>query len=254
MFRVFLSVRRLTLLILVLLAGPVVAAAGGLARVDGDWRTASRESAGIAPDPAVVTGPVVQVYGARAFSWRGAFAVHSWIAVKRAGAPTFKTYQVTGWRYWHGGSPLSVSEGPPDRKWFGASPEIYADLRGPEAESAIDKIEAAVAAYPFKDSYRTWPGPNSNTFTAAIARAVPELGLDLPPTAIGKDYLGATAFAARAPSGTGFQVSILGVLGLTVGLKEGLEINLLGLSFGLDPLGLAVKLPGIGRLGMERAP
>ena len=109
-----------------------------------------------------------------------------------------------------------------------------------------------MAAYPFVDSYRTWPGPNSNTFTAHIARAVPELGLDLPSTAIGKDYLGPTRFAARAPSGTGYQVSLLGLLGLTLGVEEGLEINVLGLSFGLDPLGLAIKLPGIGRLGPER--
>ncbi len=242
------------LLIPVLLAGPFLAAASGLARVDGDWSTASRESAGLAPDPAEAAEPIVQVYGARTFGWRGAFAVHTWIAAKRAGAPSFTTYQVTGWRYWHGASPLSVSAGPPDRKWFGATPEIYADLRGPEVEHLIDKIEAAVAAYPFKDSYRTWPGPNSNTFTATIARAVPELGLALPPTAIGKDYLGTATFAAPAPSGTGYQVSILGVLGLMAGIEEGLEINILGLSFGLDPLGLAVKLPGIGRLGMERAP
>ena len=44
--------------------------------------------------------------------------------------------------------------------------------------------------YPYADSYRVWPGPNSNTFTAFVLREVPELRVDLPPTAIGKDYLG----------------------------------------------------------------
>ncbi len=107
----------------------------------------------------------------------------------------------------------------------------------------------AVAAYPFKRAYRTWPGPNSNTFTAAVGRAVPELGLDLPPTAIGKDYLGTDIFAARSPSGTGYQVSLFGVLGLLVGREEGIEINLLGLAFGLDPLDLELRLPGLGRIG-----
>ena len=92
--------------------------------------------------------------------------------MKRAGAPSFTTYQVIGWRYLHGGSPLSVSEGPPGRKWFGATPEIYVDSRGPEVEGLIDKIEAAVAAYPFMDFYRTWPGPNSNTFTASITKVI----------------------------------------------------------------------------------
>ena len=251
MKRIFTPLRRVLLLAIVLLAGPIVAAAGGLAQVNRDWRTASRESIGIAPDPVVAREPIVQVYGARAFGWRGAFAVHTWIAVKRAGAPAFTTYEVIGWSVWRGGSPVAVREGPPDRRWFGAPPEVYVDRRGPEVGAMIERIEAAVAAYPFMDSYRTWPGPNSNTFTASVARAVPDLGLELPPTAIGKDYLGATTFAAPTPSGTGYQVSLLGVLGLMAGLEEGLEVNVLGLSFGLDPLGLAVKLPGIGRISAK---
>ncbi len=68
-------------------------------------------------------------------------------------------------------------------------------------------------------------------------------------TAIGKDYLGRTTFVAKSPSGTGFQVSVFGVLGLLAAVEEGFEINLLGLTLGIDPLGLALKLPGIGRLG-----
>lgn len=39
---------------------------------------------------------------------------------------------------------------------------------------------------------------------------------------------------------------------MTVGLVEGLEINLLGLNFGIDFLRPALKLPLIGRLGMAR--
>ncbi|MBT4890059.1 MAG: DUF3750 domain-containing protein, partial [Rhodospirillales bacterium] len=49
-----------------------------------DWRTASRESAGIAPVPSETPEAVVQVYSARAFSWRGFFGVHTWIASKRS--------------------------------------------------------------------------------------------------------------------------------------------------------------------------
>ena len=76
------------------------------------------------------------------------------------------------------------------------------------------QIEAAVAAYPYPHSYRAWPGPNSNTFTAFVARRVPELGLDLPPTAIGKDWLGGGTLVATTPSGTGWQLSLAGVLGV----------------------------------------
>ncbi len=80
---------------------------------------------------------------------------------------------------------------------------------------------------------------------------MPELHLDLPPTAIGKDYLPETGVFARAPSGGGFQVSLAGLLGLTVAAEEGLELNLLGLSLGLDLSPPALKLPGVGRIGMS---
>ena len=114
----------------------------------------------------------------------------------------------------------------------------------------IDRIEVAIARYPYPDQYRTWPGPNSNTFIAHIGREVPELGLEMPPTAVGKDYLADGSLVARTPSGSGFQLSLLGVLGLSVARAEGLEINIFGLIFGVDPLGLALKLPGIGRIGL----
>jgi hypothetical protein len=241
--------KSLSLLILALLAGPAAVALGGLTALGGDWRTASRDPLGIAPDPAIAREPIVQVYGARAFNWRGAFAVHTWISVKRRDASEFTTYEVIGWRLGNGLDALSQRGGPPDRQWFGNPPEIYVDLRGDHVEATIDKIEAAIAAYPFKASYRTWPGPNSNTFTAHIARAVPELGLDLPPTAVGKDYLGPGNFVARSPSGTGYQVSLFGLLGVLVGREEGIEFNLLGLGFGIDPLDLALRLPGLGRVG-----
>lgn len=232
-----------------LLLGPVIAAVAGMANVSGDWRTASRAPAGIAPDPALVREAVVQVYGARAFSWRGAFAVHSWIALKPEGAERFTSYEVIGWRAMHGLSALSRRDGAPDTRWFGALPEIYVDLRGADAAALIPRIEAAVAAYPYKETYRTWPGPNSNTFTAYVARAVPELGLELPPTAVGKDFLGLDQVFATSPSGSGYQVSLFGVLGLLAAVEEGLEVNLLGLTFGIDPLDLQLKLPGLGRIG-----
>ena len=53
-------------------------------RATGDWRTASHRSAGLAPDPASHRDAVVQVYAARTFGWRGAFAVHTWLAAKPA--------------------------------------------------------------------------------------------------------------------------------------------------------------------------
>jgi hypothetical protein len=243
------NLRRLLLFCGVLLAGPALALVSGEVSLDRSWYTASRDSAGIVPPAAATPEAVVQVYAARAFDWRGAFAVHTWIAVKPQGAPSYVTYEVIGWRFWRDGNGLTRREGPPDRHWFGAAPRILAELRGAEAAQAIPQIEAAVAAYPFATQYRTWPGPNSNTFTASVARQVPALRLDLPPTAVGKDYLGPTQVLAAAPSGSGYQVSLLGLAGVLAAREEGLEVNLLGMTFGIDPLDLALKVPGLGRLG-----
>jgi hypothetical protein len=217
-----------------------------------DWRTASREPVGLAPDPRTTLEPVVQVYAARAVRWRGYFGVHTWIAVKPHAADTYTVYEVNGWRLRRSGSAISMSERAPDARWFGSRPDLIAELRGEGAETLIPQIERAVASYPYADTYRVWPGPNSNTFVAHVLRGAPALRADLPATAIGKDYLGLD-MVARAPSGTGGQVNLLGVLGVLVGLEEGIELNVLGLTFGIDLFDLALKLPLAGRVGWPTA-
>jgi hypothetical protein len=212
------------------------------------WYAASRAATGLAPDPDKVRAAVVQVYAARAFSWRGAFGVHTWIIVKRSDAPAFTRYDVVGW----GGPPVVRRNYlAPDAQWFGAMPELLLDRRGAGVDALIEQVEAAVRAYPHNDQYRTWPGPNSNTFTAHVARSVPELRLDLPSTAIGKDYVPLGSALTTAPSGTGGQFSLYGLFGLTLALEEGVELNVLGLSLGVDVLRPALRLPGIGRVGMD---
>ena len=237
----------LAALVALLLMGPFGVMAFGDVDLKTPWHQTRRDSTGQAPDPARVHEAVVQVYGARTVRWRGAFGIHPWIAVKRAGADTYTTYQKIGWRAYRGGEAVvAATTRTPDAYWFGAEPRLLADHRGPAAEELIDRIEAAVAQYPWGHTYRLWPGPNSNTFVAFVARQVPALGLDLPPTAIGKDYLGPTTFVAPAPSGTGWQVSLAGVAGVTVAREEGLEVNLLGLGFGIDINDSRLRLPGFG--------
>jgi Protein of unknown function (DUF3750) len=217
-----------------------------------DWRTASHEPAGLAPDPAATPEAVVQVYGARTWGWRGTFGVHTWVAVKPAKAAAYTVYEVIGWRLRWADEVVEIHQRAADARWYGNLPELYADRRGEAAEKLIPRIDAAARAYPYAREYTAWPGPNSNTFTAWITRAVPELGVDLPPTAIGKDYLGA-AVVGHAPSGHGIQLSLGGMFALTASGVEGLELNLLGLTFGINPFDPALKLPLVGRLGPARA-
>jgi hypothetical protein len=200
------------------------------------------------PDPMTVREPVVQVYGARALGVKGLFGVHTWVAVKPQDATEWTVYEVIGWRLRWSDTALVIRNRAPDN-WFGSKGELYAEKRGAGVEELIRRIDKAAQEYPYAKTYTLWPGPNSNTFTAWIARAVPELAVDLPATAIGKDYIGGTTIST-APSGRGFQLSLRGVLGVAASGVDGLEVNILSLNFGVGPSG--VKLPLVGRIGAPR--
>jgi len=226
-----------------LLVGVSIMAASG-----DDWRTADRSSAGLAPEPDEYNDAVIQIYAARTVGWRGALAVHTWISTKPTGAREYTVHQVVGWRKRRNLSVVASETGIPDRAWYGSKPDVLVDIRGEEAEKLIPEVMDAIGSYPFADRYTMWPGPNSNTFTAYVGREIPELKLDLPATAIGKDYLAGNIFDTT-PGGSGYQFSVFGVFGLSLAMEEGLEINVLSLNFGINPLKLHLKLPGVGIVG-----
>jgi hypothetical protein len=241
---------RTLIAIIVLFLVPV----GGSALVHGSdgksWYEASRRPTGLAPDPAATREAVIQIYAARAFGWRGAFGVHTWIAVKPENAGSYTRFEVMGWGVGRGRPAVRVSRGGPDNEWYGNAPELIGDLRGPAAQALIPRIRAVADSYPYPDSYQVWPGPNSNTFVAHVGREIPELRLEMPALAIGKDFIPGGGFMAAAPSGTGYQLSVFGAAGVLLAVEEGLEVNLFGLTLGLDPGDFAIKLPGIGRIGL----
>ncbi len=96
-----------------------------------------------------------------------------------------------------------------------------------------------------------WPGPNSNTFADLLIRTC-GLGIELPATAIGKDY--------RGPIGVSFTEGQTGVqletwvIGAKIGLKEGIQADLTGLSLGVHfwPPGFEVPV-NPGRIGVDKS-
>lgn len=157
---------------------------------------------------------------------------------------------MVGW-----GNPVRLNGWAPDGRWYGTAPTVVADVRGEKAEKLIPAIEQAVKEYRYANhgDYRLWPGPNSNSFVAAVLRAVPEMQATMPPNAIGRDfrpgpYLGWT------DSGTGIEASLYGLLGVKAGWVEGLELNFLSLVVGLDIREPALKVPGFGRIGVPACP
>ena len=153
-----------------------------------DWRTASRDSAGIAPDPAVTREAVLQVYGAPTWGWRGWFAIHTWIAAKHTGEPSYTVYEVIGWRQYRGLPLVRIEKDAPDRYWFGEKPRLLNQHQGKGVDEMISAVDRAARAYPWPETYKAFPGPNSNTFIAWVGRQVPGLGLSLPFSAIGSGY------------------------------------------------------------------
>jgi len=210
-----------------------------------NWREANWSSTGLLPAASAYPPARVLVMSGRAGGLKGVVAVHSWIVVKRANAQNWTRFDVVGW-----GNPLRTNNWPPDGRWFGTVPIVVADVSGAAAEALIPKIEAVVADYQYDHAgdYRLWPGPNSNTFVATVLRAVPEIGAELPSNAIGRDFR-PLPYAGLSDSRTGIETSLWGLLGIKVGLVEGVEVNVLGLVAGIDLRHPAVKLPGFGRIG-----
>ena len=210
------------------------------------WRDADWSSTGMLQPATADSAARVVVFTGAAGAWKGVFAVHSWIVFKRENAARWTRYDVVGW-----GNPVRTNNWPVDGRWYGSVPQILADVSGHEAELLIPRIEAAVNQYRYAQDgdYSIWPGPNSNSFVAAILRAVPELRVALPPNAIGRDYRPGF-YAGLTDSRTGLELNANGVVSLKLGWVEGVEINLLGLVAGLDLRHPALKLPGFGRIGL----
>ncbi|MBX9777913.1 MAG: DUF3750 domain-containing protein [Xanthobacteraceae bacterium] len=212
-----------------------------------NFRTANWGSVGMLGDASADREARLLIFAGRTGRWKGIFSVHSWVVYKPEGAATWSRYDVVGW-----GNPVRMNGWAPDGRWYGDVPRVLLDLKGAPAEAMIPKVRSAIAEYRYRNygDYRMWPGPNSNTFIAAVLRGAPELAMTLPPNAVGKDFRDGF-YAGLTDSRTGVELSMFGLLGFKAGWVEGIEFNFLGLVAGLDLRHPAVKLPGFGRIGID---
>jgi hypothetical protein len=237
------------LIVLILFLVPIVTRAiiYAIGNEPRSWRDANWSSTGMLPAASDFEPARIVIFTGTAGAWKGVFSVHSWIVLKRANESRWTRFDVVGW-----GNPVRQNNWPADGRWYGNVPVMLADISGLEAERLMPRIEKAVKGYGYAQpgDYHIWPGPNSNSFVAAILRAVPELGVMLPPNAVGRDFRDGL-YAGRTDSGTGFEINLHGYAGVKVGWVEGIEVNLLGLVAGLDLRHPGVKLPGFGRIGID---
>ena len=114
---------------------------------------------------------------------------------------------------------------------------------GAAARAMVPVLLERAPAYPWSDDYAPWPGPNSNTFAAWLSREVPGLWTEPYGAALGKDYPdNGWLQAGLTTTRTGVQLDTPYV-GAQVGLAEGVELHLLGLTLGVDLWPPQVKLP-----------
>src|SRR5689334_23173294 len=74
------------------------------------------------------------VFTGRTGRWKGIFAVHSWVVFKPENATSWSRYDVVGW-----GQPMRTNGWAPDGRWFGDTPRVLVDVRGPAAAALIPK-------------------------------------------------------------------------------------------------------------------
>lgn len=167
-------------------------------------------------------------------------ARHPWFAVRHKGEATWAIYEVGG-----GGTETDpFTQHSPYLK-----PILHKVWRGEEAEAAaacIEKVGPQVKSY-IESHYVFYPGPNSNTFGDVVLRRC-KLSASLPSTSVGKDWRGIIGGGVTSER-TGLQLETP-LVGVKLGLKEGFELHVIGLSFGVDLWPPAIILPlGPGRLG-----
>lgn len=228
---------------------PVMAAAALWVLGDhpANWRDAKWSSAGILPAAKASPDAAIYIFSAKTGGFKGAVSSHSWIVTKAEGDQTYNRYDKVGW-----GSPIRRNGYPADAFWYSNPPQIIKKVEGAEAARLIPQVEKAIQGYPYSKpgGYQIFPGPNSNTFVAHVLRSVPDLGVVLPPDAVGRDYLPEGRFFAIDADHRDVHATLFGLAGISAGLRSGLEVHFLGLVAGLDIMRPGIKVPVFGRFGV----
>jgi hypothetical protein len=178
--------------------------------------------------------------------WITRFAEHSYFEMRRGPRARWERLEVLNPKSGRVHRMITDNQAFANQRW-GNDVKVIAVITGPDTEQVIERMLAASRQWPYDRGYQAWPGPNSNTFVAMVMRNTPGLSGVLDHNAVGKDFPGQVALHAT-PSRTGFQFDTF-LFGASLGWKEGIEVHLLQLTFGVSWWPPAVKIPFLPRIG-----
>lgn len=170
--------------------------------------------------------------------WFTRFAEHAWVDVKQGAA-----WQRVEWNsHLHAVriEPIGAELAMLDERWQ-RGVAVHAVHHGADAARIGAAILQVAGSYPDVHDYRAWPGPNSNSFVVWLSRQVQGFSLQLPPNAVGKDW---TPWVRVGGTTTRTGVAVdTALFGAQVGLAEGVELHVLGLTAGVGLWPPQLKLP-----------
>lgn len=136
--------------------------------------------------------------------------------------------------------PTSAAYG---RKRWGERVRILSQSDGSGNANFAQDIREFANAY--DDSvYRSYPGPNSNTFIESMMREVDGIYAVLDHNAIGKE---SGFYAGKTSGGSGLKLQTP-LAGISLGLREGIEISAVGLSAGVTVYPPSVRIPFLPKI------
>lgn len=203
--------------------------------------------------------------------WYTRFAEHTWIDIKDGGSDSWRRLEVSGQNTGVEMDAISEVDAMDPNRWDNRV-SILETLTGKDAQEAIPTLLylaetesdfghsvfslgidggwSSSKTPPEERPYEAWPGPNSNTFVTALVEGTTGLHAELHHNAVGKDYP-RTFRAGVTSAGWGLEVDT-SYLGAGLGLRQGLELHLMGLSIGIGLWPPALKVPLLPRLGIHQ--
>lgn len=179
-------------------------------------------------------------------------AHHAWFEVKQGAEDAWTRIEVNSGKAFTRQNVLRIfaidGETARERERWDRAVHLHRVIEGPEAERIGNELLRLARGYPDAAVYNGWPGPNSNTFVERLAREA-GLSVELHHDCVGKDMESLLRVGLTA-TGSGVELETP-LVGVQLGLEEGIELHLLQLTFGLDLWPPALKLPFLPRLGFQ---